>query len=88
MGLTSAEPGLGTGTVVPPPGRVSGVGMVDVGIGGSVVSVVSVEPVVVAPPRLVLVVEPSAVVEVVDPEDVVVDGRVVVGTIGRVVVVV
>lgn len=62
--------------------------MVEVGTGGSVVSVVSVEPVlVVAPPRLVLVVGPSAVVDVVEPDDVVVDGRVLVVTIGRVVVV-
>ena len=86
-GLTSAEPGLGTGTVFPP-GRVSGVGIVEVGTGGSVVSVVSVEPVlVVAAPRLVLVVGPSVVVEVVEPDDVVVDGRLLVVTIGRVVVV-
>ena len=86
IGLTSAEPGLGVGTVSPP-GRVSGVGIVEVGTGGSVVSVVSVDPVLVVAPRLVLVVGPSAVVEVVDPDDVVVDGRLVVETIGRVVVV-
>ena len=64
-----------------------GVGMVKAGVVSSGDSVVSVDPVVVEP-RLVLVVEPSLVVDVVDPEDVVVDGRVVdVGT-NRVVVVV
>ena len=80
----SAEPGLRS-PVSSVGGRLGGVGIVEVGFCASVVSVVSVEPVVVDP-RLVLVVEP-AMVDVVEP-DVVVDGRDVVVMIGRVVVVV
>lgn len=86
IALISADPGLRRGS--PSVGaRLVGVGMVKAGVVSSGDSVVSVDPVVVEP-RLVLVVEPSLVVDVVDPEDVVVDGRVVdVGT-NRVVVVV
>ena len=64
--------------------------MVKAGVVSAGVSVVSVDPVlVVAAPRLVVVVDSAPVVEVVEPEDVVVDGgRVEVVTTGRVVVVV
>ena len=85
--LMSAEPGLRSGSSAAG-ARVVGVGMVKAGVVSSVVSVVSVDPVLVVALRLVLVVEPLSVVEVVEPDDVLVEGRVVVVTIGRVVVVV
>ena len=98
IGLISAEPGLSSG-VSSVGGRVSGVGMVDVGSRSSTGSVVSVVSVVVDPPGLAVVVVsssgPPSVVEVVEPVVVVeglvvvvVEGRVVVVVVGRVVVVV
>ncbi|HUR49592.1 MAG TPA: hypothetical protein VMY88_08730 [Acidimicrobiales bacterium] len=86
IALISADPGLRRGASSSG-ARLVGVGMVKAGLVSSVLSVVSVDPVVVEP-RLVLVVDPPLVVEVVEPDEVVVDGRVVdVGT-SRVVVVV
>ena len=84
--LMSAEPGLRSGASSAGAWLV-GVGMVKAGVVSSVVSVVSVDPVLVVEPRLVVVVSPPVVL-VVEPEEVVVDGRVVeVVTMGRVVVV-
>ncbi len=84
----SADPGLSRGSFSAGP-RLVGVGMVNAGVVSSGVSVVvSVDPVLVVGPRLVLVVDSPVVLEVVEPEEVVVEGLVVeVGTM-RVVVVV